>query len=366
MTLTQASAAIGLNGTASATTPLAVGSVTIGQNVTPISMSGTDVVYAMEVEMVAGDSITLTPTTGETTGTPTSFAKTINIGGTLTVDGVFPLTAQPMTIGAVVDSKPSYSSFVAAGTAYNSCVWSTSLDVWRLRFFDAAGVLIAEFRATDDTLTPVGATFTAWSEDITVTGTLTSDGSTPVVFPTLYKAPDSNGKEAFSEDGGDILDSPEWAIFWDGGTKWKAQNGTTDAVWENSSTSATVPLTGWVAVSPATGTPTLTRTAPTGTPTLTAATLSIGLIGGAGLDFEGKEIPTCTPTGLYIDHVSGTGTVSADSTVETYLITPMGFVTKAAKPNADGTANAISSADIEFTTTDYARFRVVITGSTTI
>jgi hypothetical protein len=90
-------------------------------------------------------------------------------------------------------------------------------------------------------------------DSIIIGGTLT-DGTDPVVFPELPRIADFGGKAQYSDDAGLGLvywDSPYWIIEW---------NGDVYSVWrstENVALPSTVST--WTAVSPATGTPTVTN-----------------------------------------------------------------------------------------------------------
>ena len=106
---------------------------------------------------------------------------------------------------------------------------------------------------------------------LSVAGTLT-DGTNPVVFPVLTRAPDFGGKSAWSDDG-DPVDGIGFAsgdvyrVYWktatfeDPDAYWLAlwTDGVTGAGWKSTSDVASPELaTGWTAVSPSTGTPVIT------------------------------------------------------------------------------------------------------------
>lgn len=101
-----------------------------------------------------------------------------------------------------------------------------------------------------------------------VTGTLTSDGTTAAVPGTLSFFDILNGKPAY--EGGDWI--IEWVLDYptSGTNSWRLlDDGGTGASWYSTSAVATPDLaTGWTAVAPATGTPTLTA-GTTITPSLT-------------------------------------------------------------------------------------------------
>jgi predicted secreted protein len=97
---------------------------------------------------------------------------------------------------------------------------------------------------------------------MTVTGTLTSDGSTSVTFPTLiFAGIDSGSKKiAYSSTGNPAGSGTGYYLYFD--ETWFLQKvtvSTVDASWDSASTSILPNLaTGWTADSPATGTPTVT------------------------------------------------------------------------------------------------------------
>ena len=124
-------------------------------------------------------------------------------------------------------------------------------------------VLTAE---TAEVVRQVLGTVKGGQDVVNIAGTLTSDGSTPVTFTALYRSPDYNGYEAFSSDGqviaSDVNQSRVSRLAGPSGT-WYLEHGNgvdSWAVWTNVSTSATVPTSGWVPFSPATGVPAVTRT----------------------------------------------------------------------------------------------------------
>lgn len=91
---------------------------------------------------------------------------------------------------------------------------------------------------------------------ITVTGTLTSDGTTPVVFPTLYYAGLSSGAPAYTDTGTQLT---KQYVVWKNGGMWYLFDIATDANWQ-SGVEALTPeaVTGWAPIAPATGTPIIT------------------------------------------------------------------------------------------------------------
>jgi hypothetical protein len=104
-----------------------------------------------------------------------------------------------------------------------------------------------------------------------VTGTLTSDGSTPSVFPDLPFDQISNGKPAYEVAPNDV--DIEYLILWDNSPsaeKWTLIDYVTSAQWRSTEDVATPDLvTTWTPVSPATGTPTVTAAAATASQVLT-------------------------------------------------------------------------------------------------
>ena len=95
-------------------------------------------------------------------------------------------------------------------------------------------------------------------DEISVTGTLTSNGTTSVTFPALLYAGIANTKPVFS-DTGDF--SGAKVLFWDVSVtphRWSLSQISPAANWFSSSDTATPDLaSGWTAESPATGTPTV-------------------------------------------------------------------------------------------------------------
>lgn len=98
-------------------------------------------------------------------------------------------------------------------------------------------------------------------EGLTITGTLTSNGSTPVVFPELLIDDEVFGKASFNDNpGGVSLNSCYWT-----GTEWELTYNGGDAIWHSSDDVATPDLcTTWIPQGAATGTPIITL--PSGTP----------------------------------------------------------------------------------------------------
>jgi len=86
---------------------------------------------------------------------------------------------------------------------------------------------------------------------ITVTGTLTYDGSTPVSINELPYVELNNGKASYTSEFGD-------SVYWDG-AKWILFHYGTDAEWHSADDVATPDLAStWTPQGSATGTPTLT------------------------------------------------------------------------------------------------------------
>jgi hypothetical protein len=94
-------------------------------------------------------------------------------------------------------------------------------------------------------------------ESLVITGTLTSNGSSSLVFPTLYQSGVASGKVRYTNVAsglGVITHKIEWSTV---SAKWRIFNGAT-VVFESSNNVVSPDLvTIWVAVSPATGTPTV-------------------------------------------------------------------------------------------------------------
>ena len=111
-----------------------------------------------------------------------------------------------------------------------------------------------------DLIDQTGATAAIGHEvpTMVVAGTLTSDGSTPAVPGTLSFFDILNGKPAY--EGGDWI--IEWVLDYptSGTNSWRLlDDGGTGAAWYSTSAVATPDLAAsWTAVSPATGTPTVT------------------------------------------------------------------------------------------------------------
>lgn len=96
--------------------------------------------------------------------------------------------------------------------------------------------------------------------DLVVTGTLTSNGSTPFTFPTMRHAGFFDGKPAYTDNG--LASGNTRSIVWIAGiSKWWAFKPSPDAViWQSSSDVATPDLaTGWTPLGSATGTPVITE-----------------------------------------------------------------------------------------------------------
>lgn len=91
--------------------------------------------------------------------------------------------------------------------------------------------------------------------DIDVTGTLTSNGSTPVTFPTLLHAGFYGGKPVYTDNG--LTTGMTHALSWETSI-WLLAQGSPTAAWVSVSAVATPDLaTGWTALGTATGTPTV-------------------------------------------------------------------------------------------------------------
>ena len=89
--------------------------------------------------------------------------------------------------------------------------------------------------------------------DIEVTGTLTSDGSTPVTFPTLVFAGFYGGKPVYTDNG--LTTGMTHALSWETAV-WVLAQVSPVAAWTSASAVATPDLaTGWTPVGSATGTP---------------------------------------------------------------------------------------------------------------
>src|SRR5690606_36970797 len=114
---------------------------------------------------------------------------------------------------------------------------------------------------------------------IAVSGALTVDGSEPVVFPVMpFQDFDDNGKPRYG--------LRDYTCNWSG-SEWQLKAEVSQlAQWNLASAVADPTLaSGWVAVSPATGTPVVTAS---GDP------IVIGVADGEGdgTDFEGRTLPT--------------------------------------------------------------------------
>jgi len=97
---------------------------------------------------------------------------------------------------------------------------------------------------------------------LAVTGTLTSDGTTPVVFPTLVFAGMRNGKPEYSSTGIGGGAQPYVAVYSQVGHPaqgWNLYQLTPYAAWFASSIAALPNLaSGWTNLGNATGTPAIT------------------------------------------------------------------------------------------------------------
>jgi hypothetical protein len=103
---------------------------------------------------------------------------------------------------------------------------------------------------------------TGAGDTITVSGTLTSNGVTPLVFPALVRAPDQNGKAAYSDTGTwdfeNTLFYLEWQTIGEVG-RWSLYALTSGAQWVSASDVATPNAAeNWTALGTETGTPVLT------------------------------------------------------------------------------------------------------------
>lgn len=96
------------------------------------------------------------------------------------------------------------------------------------------------------------------NEKLTITGTLTSNGTTPVTFPFLYKSGTQSGKSKYQDSTGQYISN------WDGSQWTVGSNDTPEAYWTSSENVSTPDLVvTWTPASPATGTPTVAKTAAT-------------------------------------------------------------------------------------------------------
>lgn len=96
------------------------------------------------------------------------------------------------------------------------------------------------------------------NEKLTITGTLTSNGTTPVTFPFLYKSGTQSGKSKYEDSTGQYISN------WDGSQWTVGSNDTPEAYWTSSENVATPDLVvTWTPASPATGTPSVAKTAAT-------------------------------------------------------------------------------------------------------
>ena len=103
-----------------------------------------------------------------------------------------------------------------------------------------------EFSATAKITGPVYPLFPT----VTVTGTLTSDGSAPVTFAAFTLGSISDDRMGYTATDGTITRS---------GGSWILTDTATSAAWSTTNDALTpTAATGWAAVNPATGTPTLT------------------------------------------------------------------------------------------------------------
>lgn len=95
--------------------------------------------------------------------------------------------------------------------------------------------------------------------NLVVTGSLTSNGTTPAVFPTQIYAGEYNGRNYYSNTG--TLIGVTHNIFWSlDDTAWVLEQVSPYAAWISTSDVTTPDLaTGWTPVSPATGTPTVSE-----------------------------------------------------------------------------------------------------------
>lgn len=102
-----------------------------------------------------------------------------------------------------------------------------------------------------------GASASSENPDIiTITGSLTSNGTTPVEIPTLIRAGTLGLRPAYSDNGSQI--GYAWLMYYNSGpAQWSIRNSDGSVVWNAASGTDTLPqlATGWTPVSPATGTP---------------------------------------------------------------------------------------------------------------
>ena len=176
-----------------------------------------------------------------------------------------------------------YLKLYTAGTPDNTNYWSTTQDhatpdlvtSWTAHG-TAGGTLaitidrpcdpIAEASAAEpptpcDPIAEGSASGSSF-KPITITGTLTSDGSTPVVFPTLYCAVVSDGRGGWNDSG--LVVTPEGIDYicvyaWGSWRLQKRDSSEPLASWFSTEDVTTPDLVQtWSAQEPATGTPVVT------------------------------------------------------------------------------------------------------------
>lgn len=135
------------------------------------------------------------------------------------------------------------------GTVTRRAMANTVVDPPRMRTIGAT--VMCDYIARGGAITPQ-----AIYPDLEVTGPLTSNGTTPVTFPTLVYAGDLNGKPCYSDNG--LQTGNTHALYWisDGGGAWVLAQLSPSCAWTSASDVATPDLaTGWTALGTATGTP---------------------------------------------------------------------------------------------------------------
>jgi len=179
---------------------------------------------------------------------------------------------------------------------------------------DSATLDLSDFAVTDDT--------TAVPTSVTITGTLTSDGATPVTFPALALFGEYDGRPDYRSEA---IAQPEYRCYWET-NKWyliKFSGATPLATWQSSNDVPTPDLATFAPTGTATGVPTVTPS---------AELLASGWTGEA-YDFEGAAmVPPSTIGGLLFFVSSG----SISITQGTALVIPLSIGSKAQFASPDG------------------------------
>jgi len=242
MSISSAQALFGVQATGTATRPGVSGSVTLGSPAASIVFDDGDIVFTGRAVMTGAAEADVALSDFATSFTP-----------------------DPAT--------PSEITLNPSGTNNSIDIESTDLTL-----LTAAIVIDSTTDRTQLTAAKVGTQLRVTSGDkrvMIVTGSLTSNGSTAVTFPPLIYAGQENGKPAYTESALDT-ESSEIYVFWDA-EKWTLKHSGSTR-WQSTQNVVSPDLvTTWTAVSPATGTPTVTPLAASAASAITALNLVSGI-----------------------------------------------------------------------------------------